>query len=208
MNDVLIIRHGESEWNVEKRWQGWLDAPLTARGLQQARDRAAFLAAVGFSPSLVVSSDLGRAQTTAEIIGAALGAPCRQDAGLRERGGGEWEGCTADEIDARWPGMRDAWRRGEITQPPGGEDDATVLARFDAALAVAVGSDGGDGGDGPQLVVTHHGVLRLVASRAGANVHTLIPNLGGFWFTLDRGSLRSPVPLDVLPSADVAPAVE
>jgi glucosyl-3-phosphoglycerate phosphatase len=200
--DLLIIRHGESEWNVEKRWQGWLDAPLTARGVQQAHDRAASLVALGFSPRLVLSSDLGRAQTTAEIIAGTLDAPCRHDAGLRERSGGEWEGCTADEIDARWPGMRDAWRRGEITQPPAGEDDTTVLARFDHALAVALGAEV------PALVVTHHGVLRLVASRAGADVHTLIPNLGGFWFALDSGELRSPTPLDVLPTPDVAPAVE
>jgi broad specificity phosphatase PhoE len=202
VHDLLIIRHGESEWNVEKRWQGWLDAPLTARGLQQARDRADALLLAGFEPAVVHCSDLGRARQTAEIIAEALGVRARPDPGLRERGGGEWEGSTADEIDERWPGLRDAWRRGELTAPPGGEDDAVVLARFDDAIARALDSRV------PALVVTHHGLLRLVAVRAGADVHTLIPNLGGYWFAREDGTLVEPLPLDVLPTPDVQPPVE
>jgi broad specificity phosphatase PhoE len=201
VQDLLIIRHGESEWNVEKRWQGWLDSRLTAVGLQQARDRADALAGSGFAPAVVHCSDLGRARQTAEIIAAALGVPTRPHRGLRERSGGEWEGFTADEIDARWPGRRMAWRRGEITTMPGGEDDAAVLARVDEALATALESGT------PTLVITHHGVLRLVATRAGADVHTLIPNLGGYWFSIDQGELVSPKPLDNLSTAE-EPAVE
>ena len=202
VHGLLIIRHGESEWNVEKRWQGWLDAPLTALGEQQARQRAEALAAAGFAPALVLTSDLGRAQQTAAILAGALGAPCRLHSGLRERNGGEWEGSTGSEIDDRWPGMRDAWRLGEITAPPGGEEDSTVLARFDAAMATMLASDL------PALVVTHHGVLRLVATRAGADVRALIPNLGGYWFTSENGALRSPEPLDVLPDPADEPPVE
>lgn len=200
MHDLLIIRHGESEWNVEKRWQGWLDAPLTARGLEQARDRADALLAIGFRPAVVLSSDLGRARHTAEIIAGALGALCVLHAGFRERSGGEWEGSTADEIDVRWPGLRDAWRRGEITSPPGGEEDSDVLARFDAAMATLDSA-------GPVLVVTHHGTLRLVATRAGVDVRALIPNLGGYWFGVDNGRLHSPAPLDDTTPAET-PAVE
>lgn len=202
MRELLIIRHGESEWNVEKRWQGWLDAPLTALGEEQAKRRAEALAGAGFAPTVVHCSDLGRAQQTAAIIAAVLGTPCRPHPGFRERSGGEWEGSTAAEIDERWPGMRDAWRRGEVTAPPGGEDDSAVLDRFDRAIASVIDSVV------PALVVTHHGVLRLVATRAGADVHTLIPNLGGYWFTVDRGKLRSPEPLDVTPTPDERPPVE
>jgi broad specificity phosphatase PhoE len=201
VQDLLIIRHGESEWNVEKRWQGWLDSQLTAEGLQQARDRADVLARSGLAPAVVHCSDLGRARQTAEIIAAALGVPTRPHPGLRERSGGDWEGFTADEIDERWPGRRMAWRRGEITTMPGGEDDAAVLARVDEALASALESGT------PALVITHHGVLRLVATRAGADIHTLIPNLGGYWFSIDRGELVSPKPLDNLSTAE-EPAVE
>jgi broad specificity phosphatase PhoE len=202
VQDLLIIRHGESEWNVEKRWQGWLDAPLTARGHQQARDRADALAESGFVPEVVHCSDLGRAQKTADIIADALGVGTQPHHGLRERSGGDWEGFTADEIDERWPGRRVAWRRGEITTMPGGEDDAAVLARVDEALASALESGT------PALVITHHGVLRLVATRAGADVHTLIPNLGGYWFTVVDGVLTSPKPLDDLATPTEEPAAE
>jgi broad specificity phosphatase PhoE len=126
----------------------------------------------------------------------------RSDPGLRERSGGEWEGFTAAEIDARWPGQRLAWRNGELTTMPGGEDDDTVLARFDRAIAGALQSGT------PALVVTHHGVLRLAATRAGADVHTLVPNLGGYWFTVGNGELLSPKPLDDLATPTEEPAAE
>jgi broad specificity phosphatase PhoE len=189
VHDLLIIRHGESEWNLERRWQGWLDAPLTERGVRQAHERAAALAVSGFEPRLVHCSDLGRAHRTGEIVAAALDVACRADAGFRERSGGEWEGSTGDEIDRRWPGLREAFRRGDIATPPGGEADADVLVRFDAALSHAIG-------DGvPAVVVTHHGVLRLVAKRAGMPVEALIPNLGGYWFALDGMTLTDPEPI-------------
>lgn len=202
MRDVLIIRHGESEWNLERRWQGWLDAPLTELGVRQAEERAAALARARFEPAMVYCSDLGRAHRTAEIIAAALDRGCRTDAGFRERSGGEWEGSTGAEIDRRWPGMREAWGRGEITAPPGGEDDTDVLVRFDAALSNAV-TDGV-----PLLVVTHHGVLRLAASRAGMPVEALIPNLGGYWFGLTGATLTDPEPLVALTGAADVPITE
>ena len=202
MPDLLIIRHGESEWNVERRWQGWRDAPLTPTGERQARDRAAALTLTGFAPRLIHASDLGRAHRTALIVSEVLGVECRTDQGFRERSGGEWEGSTAVEIEARWPGMRDAWRRGEITAPPGGEEDHHVIGRFDAALAVAV-----DHGL-PALIVTHHGVLRLAATRAGVPVDALIPNLGGYWFDLVDGLLANPVPLDPFLETAEIPATE
>jgi glucosyl-3-phosphoglycerate phosphatase len=195
VRDLLIIRHGQSEWNLEHRWQGWLDSRLTPLGESQARDRATQLAGSGFAPALVHSSDLGRARRTAEIIGGELGASCRVDEGLRERGGGEWEGSTTDEVTTRWPGMLEAWRRGEIAKPPGGEDDETFFARFDAAIAGVI-----DLGL-PTLVVTHGGVLRLIASRAGVPDAALLPNLGGYWFGFEAGALADPDPLPPLVSS-------
>ncbi len=201
MQDLLIIRHGESEWNLEKRWQGWRDSALTAWGRQQARDRADALLRSGFAPAVVHTSDLGRAAQTAEVIAEALGAPLQHHHGLRERSGGDWEGFTAEEIDERWPGKRMAWRNGEILTVPGGEADDTVLTRVDEALASVVASGL------PALVVTHGGVMRLIATRAGADVHRLTPNLGGYWFTLDNGRIVSPQSLDDLATAE-EPAVE
>ena len=202
MPDVLIIRHGESEWNLEHRWQGWLDAPLTPLGVRQAQDRASELRQSGLTPAVVHCSDLGRARRTAEIIAGVLGGAVRPHAGLRERCAGEWEGRTSDEIDEHWPGQRLAWRRGELSCRPGGEQDHEVIARVDAAIADVVG------GPRPGLVVTHHGVLRLIATRAGADIRTLIPNLGGYWFDVDGAALARPVPLDPLSLPAEAPATE
>jgi glucosyl-3-phosphoglycerate phosphatase len=205
MQQVLILRHGESEWNVERRWQGWIDIALTPIGEDQAAARARHLAREGFRPRVVYSSDLKRAARTAEIIGAHLEVPVVTDPGFRELYGGEWQGHTVDEIDGKWPGMRARWRAGELPAPPGGEDDAAALARFDAGLWRALAHVG----TGMLAIVTHHGILRTVATRAGVDVHTLIPNLGGFWFTVDDdGVLRDPMHLDTLREDAERPAIE
>ena len=204
MQQVLIVRHGESVWNLERRWQGWIDIALTPKGEEQAAIRARSLVHEGFRPRVVYSSDLQRAARTAEIIAAHVEAPVITDAGFRERHGGEWQGHTVAEIDEGWPGMRDKWRAGELKAPPGGELDAEVLARFDAALWHALAHVG----TGMLAIVTHHGILRLVAARAGVDVHTLIPNLGGFWFTIDEGVLRDPAAVDTLREDAERPAVE
>ena len=202
VRDLLIIRHGESEWNLEGRWQGWMDAPLTALGEKQAHQRAAALADSGFSPVVVHCSDLGRARRTAEIVAGVLGAAVRSHRGLRERGGGEWEGHTPDEIDEKWPGLRKAWRRGELTGPPGGETDAAVYTRFDAAVSDLLA------GPDPAMVVTHGGVLRLVASRAGVPDAALLPNLGGYRFEVAGRTLANAEPLPPLKSATKLPTAE
>lgn len=188
---LLVLRHGESTWNVEHRWQGWLDAPLTAKGEEQSAARARTLAHDSFAPRVIYTSDLSRAARTAEIIAAHVESPVITDTGFRERNGGEWEGHTGDEIDERWPGQRDAWRRGELASPPGGEPDADVLARFDEALGRVLAH----AGSGIACIVTHHGLLRAVATRAGADVARLIPNLGGFWFDVVHGVLTNPEPV-------------
>jgi probable phosphoglycerate mutase len=188
MRRVLVLRHGQSTWNVERRWQGWLDAPLTSTGEGQAMARGRALARERPAPVAVYTSDLTRARRTAELIAVELGVPSASDEGFRERHGGDWQGRTADEIDRRWPGLRDAWRRGEIDAPPGGETDQAVFERFDSALARMLDS----APPGDLVLVTHHGVLRIVATRAGVPVHALIPNLGGFWFRCVDGSLQEP----------------
>jgi broad specificity phosphatase PhoE len=201
---VLVLRHGASTWNTEGRWQGWLDAPLTAEGEEQAAQRARDLAADGTNPRAIYSSDLGRARRTAEIIGAHLERPVITDAGFRERNGGEWEGRTKDEIDEAWPGMRAAWRRGELRAPPGGETDETVLARVDDAVGRALHDVGG----GELVIVTHHGVLRTLSVRAGVDPRTLIPNLGGYWFAVEHGQLVDPEPVGEPVANAEAPVAE
>ena len=154
---LLLLRHGESTWNVEGRWQGWLDAPLTPAGEDQAAARARTLAHDSFAPRVIYTSDLERATRTAEIIAAHVESPVITDVGFRERNGGEWQGLTGTEIDEHWPGMRAAWRRGELSAPPGGEEDVDVLVRFDDALERVLAH----AGKGIACIVTHHGMLRL-----------------------------------------------
>jgi broad specificity phosphatase PhoE len=202
VRDLLIIRHGQTEWNLEHRWQGWMNSTLTPLGEQQARDRAEELAAEGFAPAVIHCSDLGRARQTADVAAEVLGAEVRPHSGLRERAGGDWEGHTSEEIDVKWPGMLAAWRRGELVGPPGGEDDETVFTRFDAAIAAVVQAGT------PALVVTHGGVLRLVATRAGVPEAALLPNLGGYWFDATGGTLQGPDPLPPLAIATELPTAE
>ncbi|MFM8237999.1 MAG: histidine phosphatase family protein [Actinomycetota bacterium] len=206
MQSLLMLRHGESEWNVAGRWQGWADVPLTARGEAEAGRRAAHLARDGVAPRAIYTSDLVRASRTAEIIAAHLEVPLVVHEGFRERHVGEWSGLTNDEIDAGWPGQREQWRRGEIPSPPGGETDAELLARFDAGLTDALAHVG----TGHLLVVGHNGNVRAAARRAGGNVGaTRVPNLSGFWFTIDGdGRLRDPVSVGTLPDEDLHGDIE
>ena len=185
---ILIVRHGESEWNRERRWQGWEDIALTATGVAQARARGADLRAGGHRFGAIYTSDLVRAARTADLIAQTLAhPPAIREPGLRERFGGDWQGSTSGEIDERWPGQRAAWRRGELSAPPGGEIDSKVLERVRAALERIDATDP----DGPVLVVTHHGVLRLLSTQAGVPVTELIPNLGGRWFEWNAGNLTA-----------------
>jgi len=186
---VLIIRHGESEWNREGRWQGWEDIALTAAGEEQARLRGAELHAGGHRFAAICTSDLVRAARTAELIGEVLGGPpVRAEPALRERFGGDWQGKSREEIIERWPDERAAWRRGELEAPPGGEADATVLERVLSALVTIDEATP----PGPVLVVTHHGVVRLLSNRSGVPITEAIPNLGGRWF-----DIAFDVPFDV-----------
>jgi broad specificity phosphatase PhoE len=192
MRRLLIVRHGESEWNREGRWQGWEDIALNSAGEAQARARGAELHTAGLAFVGIHTSDLIRAARTAELLAKALGiSGAHREPALRERFGGDWQGLTGKEIDAKWPGVRDAWRRGELAAPPGGETDGQVLDRVDDAL----GRLDEVNPPGPVLVVTHHGVLRLLATRAGAAVTELISNLGGRWFDYDGSVLHASDPL-------------
>ena len=184
---LLVLRHGRSEWNAVRRWQGDFDSPLDAIGRAQAVAVADELARFAGRWSRPVASTLGRAAETASIISGRLGLepPCL-DARLIEAHAGEWQGLTPDEIESAYPGWLAAHRR-----PAGFEPLESVVDRATAAVAdIAAGIDGGRTG----LVVSHSGLIRSLVRSLGLT-DTRIPNLGGVWFRLmpvDGSSARRP----------------
>ena len=185
---ILLLRHGQSTWNAEGRWQGWSDPPLSALGESQAEEAAGSLAGVG--ATAVVTSDLGRARTTGRILADALGlGPPVEDRDLREYDVGDWEGLTRPEIESGWPDQLAAWREGRLLATPGGETRAAFLQRIMAALRrVAADADLGD----IAVVVSHGGVIRAAEQVTGAHRSAVIGNLAGRWFFAGRGGELRP----------------
>lgn len=170
---VLVVRHGQSEWNALGRWQGQADPPLTTLGRLQARQAGSLLASECPPFDLVISSDLERASVTADLLAEVLGCPFRRiDRRWRENHAGEWQGLTRQEIQAQWPGWLEADRR-----PPGFEAAESTQARAMAAFTDIVDYHRG----GCILVVSHGGVLRLLRRLLTGSEHRF-PNLGGSWF--------------------------
>lgn len=151
---VLLIRHGETDWNVQTRLQGHTDIPLNATGRWQAgRLRAALQ---GETLDAVYSSDLQRALHTAQAVAEATGAPLRPEPALRERGFGCFEGLTYAEVEARWPADARRWRLREPGfGPAGGENLIDFHARCIAAAARLAAAHPG----GSIALVAHGGVL-------------------------------------------------
>lgn len=182
MTRLLLLRHAESEWNAEGRWQGLADPELSERGRNDARAAAARLEG---SVARIVSSDLQRAAQTADIISDALRlGPVERMPDLREIDVGRWSGLTRAEIDERWPGAVERWRRGENVENDGEDRDA-FRERIIAALGAVVGAGGG-----PILAVTHAGAISAVEIHLGVHPGVALPKMGGRWFDYD-GSLRA-----------------
>jgi broad specificity phosphatase PhoE len=155
MTELLLVRHGETDWNAERRFQGHADPPLNDVGRGQARALADELA--GERIHAVYTSDLARARETAAIVAGRLGIPIVPVRELREIDVGEWQGLTWPEIEERYPdGVRawhengQGWEEGE-TYDELGERILAVLRRIAAEHA-----------DERVLVVGHGGTVRAI----------------------------------------------
>lgn len=145
--EIYVLRHGETEWNRDRRMQGWLDSPLTARGRAQAARQAEILAAEGALGLPLYCSTAGRTRATAEI--AMPGVPAVLDDRLREISLGSWDGLTGAEIAATGGNPPGAFGEGDgfwwyDTTP--GEKFAGLKARIDAFATELTG---------PAVIVTH-----------------------------------------------------
>ena len=190
MTRVLLVRHGQSEWNAEGRWQGQADVALSDLGRLQAVHAAQHLGVV----DAIVASDLMRASETALIISEALGVgPVVIEPGFRERDAGEWSGLTRAEIERDWPGyLGPAPDRHsafaptvgtpdhEQKRPPSWEPDEDLVVRAEAALVRVHELVP----EGEVLVVTHGGLIYAIERTLGAPF-TRMGNLEARWIDLD-----------------------
>jgi broad specificity phosphatase PhoE len=183
---VLILRHGQSTWNAQRRWQGQADAPLSELGERQAFEAAQRLGTFDG----IFSSDLQRAALTAQIIADQIAVgPVIGDERLRENGAGEWEGLTSEDINRDYPGYLDDHRR-----PPHFEDPDDVATRVTASITDIAKAFP----DGEVLVVAHGGVVRRLRLANGAD-EAHVPNLGGSWFNVSSsGTITVGEAVDVL----------
>ena len=150
MSELVLVRHGETEWSRDMRHTGRTDVPLTAEGEAAARQVGERLAGREFA--LVLTSPMRRARDTCELAG--LGDRATIDPDLHERDYGEYEGLTTKEIRKTIPGW-DVWR----DEVPGGETLAAVGARVDRAIARALAADG------DSIFFAHGHLLRVVGAR-------------------------------------------
>ncbi len=166
MTTVYLARHGESDWNVERRWQGHADRPLTDRGREQAQALAARLA--GVELDAIYASDLRRAWETAEAVAVPRGLEVVRRPELREVDVGSWSGFTRDECADRFPDAFLRWQEGGS-----GWDDGESYEDMGVRIVTAVQQLAAEHPDGSILVVSHGGPIRAVHAHAlGVDIAT------------------------------------
>ena len=188
MTTLILVRHGETDWNAQHRWQGHSDTRLNDAGREQARLLAEGLPDV----DALYSSDLARARETAEILAGKIGLEVRFDERLRERGFGSWEGLTMDEIESAYPDDKRRWLAG--TGP--GALDAEPFEAFATRVGSFVENVWQRHAGEKVLVVAHGGTIRVVHALATGldyvRDHRAIPavaNCGSSRFAFRDGKL-------------------
>ncbi|MEU9720845.1 histidine phosphatase family protein [Streptomyces sp. NPDC047976] len=157
---IVLWRHGQTSWNLERRFQGSTDIELTETGVAQARRAARLLASL--KPDAIVASDLRRAADTAAELAGVTGLSVAHDEALRETYAGEWQGLTHEEILAKHGEQYAAWKRGEPVRRGGGELETEVA---DRAAPVVLEHAGRLPEGGTLVVVSHGGTIRTTIGR-------------------------------------------
>ncbi|MGW2225751.1 histidine phosphatase family protein [Streptomyces formicae] len=184
---VILWRHGQTSWNLERRFQGSTDIELTETGVSQARRAARLLASL--KPDAIVASDLKRAAATAAELAAVTGLSVTHEEGLRETYAGEWQGLTHDEIIARFGDQYAAWKRGESVRRGGGELETEVA---DRAAPIVLRHADKLPDNGTLVVVSHGGTIRTTIGRLLGLDSSHWEGLGGLsnccWSVLGQGA--------------------
>ncbi len=170
--NLILVRHGETDWNLQERMQGRTDTPLNERGMAQAEQAAARLAAED-PIEVLYTSPLMRARVTAEIIGKEFKLDPIADVRLTERGVGQLEGLTLTEIGKTFPEVVKAWREDkERVILPGAEDQVEFHRRVMSFLEMVRDRHAGQ----QVAVVTHGGTLSMFfAILLGLDIHKRFP---------------------------------
>ncbi|MBX0326573.1 histidine phosphatase family protein [Oscillochloris sp. ZM17-4] len=177
---LILVRHGETPWNVTLQYQGQVNVPLNDRGRAQARHTAERLARLG--ADALYTSDTARAAETAAIIGSALGRTPAPMPELREIDVGQWEGLTPEQLYRRFPDHMAEYERDPArTVRLGGESYAQLQAR--ALVALGRIYDAHQPGD-VIVAVSHGGTIRALLCHV---IGLELANFGKMW--LDNGSL-------------------
>lgn len=165
MTIILLARHGQSDWNHERRWQGHADRPLTDQGKEQARALADRLQEIQLDA--VYSSDLERARTTAAAVAKPRGLEVQERADLREVDVGSWSGLTREEAKEQYPEDYGRWLNGGA-----GWRDGETYEEMSERVLRAIAEIVREHPDGRILLVSHGGPIRAVhAAALGMDVH-------------------------------------
>ncbi len=192
---LLVVRHGESEWNALGKWQGTEDPPLSEAGMRQADTAAQVLGTF----DAIWCSQLERAVSTAVIISERLGiGPVLVDDRLRESYLGSWQGLTAIEIEAGWPGYLAQHRPPDDAEPR----ESIVRRVSECMIDIAEHTPGGE-----VLVVAHAGVIRTMRRFLSAP-DVRFANLSGCWFAVDAGGTITAGDQVVLSSSADSPSAD
>jgi probable phosphoglycerate mutase len=199
---LVMLRHGQTDYNLGSRMQGQLDTELSELGRAQAVAAAEVLGKL--QPLLIVSSDLRRAYDTAIKLGERTGQQVRVDDRLRETHLGDWQSLTHTQIDAEAPGARLAWREDATWAPHGGESRVDVAARSVPLVAELLSGEPEWGGAGepdrPVVLVAHGGLIAALSAGLLKLPVSKWPILGGMgnasWVQLSGHSADSDVSID------------
>ena len=159
MTDLILWRHGQTDYNLQGRIQGRVDIPLNGTGREQARRAADSIAVL--KPTRIVSSPLVRARATAETLASLIGQSVEVDSALAEKSFGDWEGLKADDIKAQWPEHYATWRAGGDLPQFGIEGRRQTAQRVGEALR-AIAADAGK--DDVIVAVSHGAATNLGAT--------------------------------------------
>ncbi len=178
---IIFIRPGETDWNKQERWQGWVATPLNAHGREQAEALARFLRTIGMSA--LYTSDLRRAVQTAEILSRMGEFETIPDERLRERSIGDWQGLTLDEmrswyVDEYAAMLKDA----DTYRVPGGESREDVRVRMKAAFEDVLKQERGE----TVGILTHTTALKVLMEDLFPGYNPLTVNLGNTSVTTMR----------------------